>query len=179
MLAVSLLNPDVIFECHYRENLEWEKNKVANYFDGFEYSGAWFKQIDFVFNGKHEKVDVQIYGYDDNIIPNDGKNAFLNFVNNVDNNLSKIGEKVLEYYQNKKEELGHNLTENSSYTDYRSATDILSTVHLIGITIPDQDDFIGDAVFLVFNCDWDKESGLGIRLIGNKIEDIGGQDIAL
>lgn len=148
-------------------------------FEGFEYDGAWFKEIDLTFNGKFEKVDVQINGYGENEIPNGGKEAFLYILNAIEQFAHKIGDAALKYYQDRKKELGYECPENSSFPNYKNASDILSVLHLKGITIPDQEDYTDKAVFLVFDCAWDKENGIGIRIVGDKIEEIGGQDIAL
>lgn len=86
---------------------------------------------------------------------------------------------MLKYYQNKKKELGYECSENPSFPNYENASDILGALHLTGITIPDQEDYTNKAVFLVFDCAWDKENGIEIRIMGDKIEEIGGQDIAL
>lgn len=152
---------------------------MENCFEGFEYDGAWFKEIDLTFNGKLEKVDVQINGDDENEIPNDGKAAFLYILSTMEQFVHKIGDAVLKYYRDRKKEFGCECLKNPSWLNYKNAADILKAIHLRGITIPDQDDYTGKAVFLVFDCDWDKENGIGIRMIGDKIEEIGGQDIAL
>ena len=36
-----------------------------NMFDGFEYCGAWYKNMPINFANKTSDVDVQIYGYDE------------------------------------------------------------------------------------------------------------------
>ena len=46
------------------------------------------------------------------------------------------------------------------------------------ITIPNQQRFI-KGVFLVYDCSWDIEEGLGIRIVDGQIIRVGNQGIAL
>ena len=90
-----------------------------------------------------------------------------------------IAEAVFKYYQERREELGYSDEMNIDYPEIREATSILDMLTLIGITIPDQDGYTEEAVSLVFNCTWDKENGVGICFVGQNIEEVGFQDIAL
>ena len=150
-----------------------------NIFDGFEYYGAWFKKMSVIFSGAEVEVDIQINGYDDEEIPAEGKSALLLFLNSLDKYLPIILEGIFEYYQCKREELGYDIEKNSDYPEFNNHDQILKTIQLIGITVPDQDDYSEHAVFLVFNCNWDKENGIGMCLVGDTIEEVGNQGIAL
>lgn len=152
---------------------------MNNVFDGFEYYGAWFKKMRVTFAGAEVEVDVQINGYDEEEIPDKGKSALISFLDNMDKSISTILEGILEYYQGKREELGYTIEKNSEYPEFKNCNQILETLQLIGITVPDQDEYSERAVFLVFNCNWDQENGIGICLVGDAIEEVGIQGIAL
>lgn len=152
---------------------------MDNIFDGFEYYGAWFKKMSITFAGVCVDVDVRINGYDEEEIPAKGKSALISFLDDIDKYLSVILEGVFEYYQNRRKELGYDIENNSEYPDFKEHDQILKTLQLIAITVPDQDDYCNRAIFLVFNCDWDKENGVGVCLVGDTIEEVGFQDIAL
>ena len=148
-------------------------------FENYEYNGAWYGTEKVDFNGQSIEVDVQIDGYDDSMIPESGKNAFLDFLNILNHNTAKISEAVFQYYCERREELGFADEVNADYPAVSKPEEILKMITLIGITVPDQEAYDEVAVSLVFNCTWDKENGLGICFIGEDIEDIGFQDIAL
>ena len=147
--------------------------------NGFEYYGAWFKKMNVKFNSKDYEVDIQINGYDEEELPETGEDAFVSFMNRIDTIPSIIGDAVLDYYKNKREELGYDVETNEDYPDYRDANSVLDTLKLIGITIPAQDDYDERAIFLVFDCSWDVENGVGVCIIGNSVEEVGPQGIAL
>lgn len=148
-------------------------------FENYEYNGAWYGMEKVDFNGQRFDVDVQIDGYDESIIPESGKNALLDFLNNLNNYTAKIAEAVFKYYCARRDELGYSDEVNADYPALSKPKEILKRITLIGITVPDQEDYDEAAVSLVFNCTWDQENGVGICFIGEDIDDIGFQDIAL
>lgn len=152
---------------------------MDNIFDGFEYYGAWFKKMSITFAGICTEVDVQINGYDEDEIPENGKAALISFWDDINNFPSVVGEGVLKYYQNRRNELGYDSEGDLDYPEFNEYGEILQTLQLIGITVPDQEDYSDRAIFLVFNCSWDKENGVGVCLLGDTIEEVGFQSIAL
>jgi len=148
-------------------------------FDNYEYDGAWFGREKVSFNGHIYEVDVQIDSDDEEVIPENAKEVLSDFVNEIENYTSNIAESVLEYYNDRREELGYSEEYNADYPEVDTTKQILDMLSLIGITIPDQDDYDDTAVSLVFNCTWDKENGVGVCLEGGEVEDVGFQDIAL
>ncbi len=148
-------------------------------FENYKYNGAWYGTEKVDFNGQSFDVDVQIDGYDESMIPESGKNAFLDFLNKLNNYTVKIAEAVFQYYCEMRDELGYSDEVNVDYPSLSKPKEILNMITLIGITVPDQDDYDEEAVSLVFNCTWDKENGVGICFIGEDIDDVGFQDIAL
>lgn len=152
---------------------------MSDFFDGFEYYGAWFKKMTITFAGADVEVDIQINGYDEEEIPEKGKDALVSFLENTDKSLSIILEGILGYYQCRRTELGYDIEINSEYPDYKNCDQIIKSIQLIGITVPDQDDYPESAVFFVFTCNWDKENGVGVCMVGDTVEEVGFQGIAL
>lgn len=148
-------------------------------FENYIYNGAWYGTEKVEFNGQSFDVDVQIDGYDESIIPESGKSVFLNFLHKLNGYTAKIAEAVFQYYCVRREELGYSDEFNADYSAISKSEEILKMITLIGITVPDQDDYDEAAVSLVFNCTWDKENGVGICFIGEDIDDVGFQDIAM
>lgn len=148
-------------------------------FENYEYNGAWYGREKLEFNGQSFDVDVQIDGYDENIIPESGKIVLMDFLNKLNGYTEKIAEAVFQYYCVRREELGYSNEFNADYPALSKSEEILKMITLIGITVPDQDDYDEAAVSLVFNCTWDKENGVGLCFIGEDIDDVGFQDIAV
>lgn len=148
-------------------------------FDNYEYDGAWFGNETVTFNGQQFYVDVQIDGYDEIVIPESSKNALLNFLDKLNSYIPKIQEAVFEYYCELRDRLGYDVEVNDDYPDLSNSEEILNMITLIGITVPDQDDYDEDAISLVFDCTWEVEHGLGICFIGDDINEVGFQDVAL
>ena len=148
-------------------------------FNNYEYDGAWFGNETVNFNGKDFYVDVQIDDYDDVMVPECSQKALLNFLDNLNGYLPKIKEAVFEYYCELRAELGYDVEVDDDYPEVSSSDEILNMITLVGITVPDQDDYDDEAVSLVFDCTWDAENGLGICFIGDDIDEIGFQDVAL
>lgn len=149
-----------------------------NIFDGFEYCGAWYKNMRINYANSDVDVDIQINGYDEVEMPESGKEALISFLEDMDETLEDVLDGIFEYYREVREEFIED-DDSDEYPDYSDSREILDTLKLIGITVPDQDDYDDRAIFLVFDCDWDKENGVGVCLIGKSVEEVGDQGIAL
>ncbi|GAB1764605.1 hypothetical protein PMEGAPL125_10250 [Priestia megaterium] len=70
-------------------------------------------------------------------------------------------ESILDYYKQKRYELGYDVEFNEKYPLIETATKILEKITLAGIFVPDHDlnDFLD--IGLTFDCTWDVENGLG------------------
>ncbi len=148
-------------------------------YEDLEYNGAWFGKLDIVFNSIKCNIDLQIDGYDETCVPESGKEALESFLDCMHSLEPHIGDETLKYYKKLRRQLGYDVDENSDYPLVESSSSIMDMISLVGIIIPDQDDYEERTVALAFNCSWDKENGLGICFEGNKIADIGYQDVAL
>ncbi len=113
------------------------------------------------------------------MIPENAKEVLADLLNNMENYTSKVADSILDYYNDRRDELGYSDEENPDYPEIDTAEEILDMVSLIGITVPDQDDYDDTAFSLVFDCTWDKENGVGVCLEGGEVDDVGFQDIAL
>ena len=145
----------------------------------YEYDGAWFGKEKVSFNGRVYEVDVQIDSDDEDMIPENAKEVLTDLLNNMENYTSQVAESILDYYNDRRDELGYSDVENPDYPEIDTAEEILDMVSLIGITVPDQDDYDDTAFSLVFDCTWDKENGVGVCFEGGEVEDVGFQGIAL
>lgn len=147
-------------------------------YDKFTYNGAWYAEENIEFDGRDCDVDIQIYGYDEEIIPESSKKALDYFCDNMNSYFEKIAEKVYEYYSERLLELGVLMGTEGDHV-FSTKEEILKSLKLVGVTVPDQDDYDEMAISLVFNCTWDEENGVGVCFVGQEIDEVGTQDIAL
>lgn len=86
---------------------------------------------------------------------------------------------ILDYYKQKRHELGYDVSMNEAYPFIETIHQLIEQLTLVGITIPY--DFLreGRDLGLSFDCTWDEENGLGVRLINEKVEEVGYQDVAM
>lgn len=80
---------------------------------------------------------------------------------------------ILEYYKGKRNELGYDKIFNKSYPRIKSTDDLLEHISLVGIKIHYANVFGGRSVGLSFDCTWDAENGIGVRLNNEQVIDIG------
>jgi len=86
---------------------------------------------------------------------------------------------IVDYYNQKQHELGNDSGLNEHYLLIKTADQILDMITLDGIVVPYADIFEGRDIRMTFNCTWDMENGLGIRLLNEKVVEVGYQDVAI
>ena len=88
-------------------------------------------------------------------------------------------EPILEYYKQKRKELGYDIELNKNYPEIKSTKELLNYITLVGIKVPYADIYGGRSIGISFDCSWDEENGLGLRLNNEEVIDVGYQDIAI
>lgn len=142
----------------------------------FKYDSAWFGKLDYDFgNIKSKTLDIQIDAYDINESLERAKKILKDFFENWSIIKTEIIEKIYEYYNEKRKQLGYDIELNEFYPNVNDKYEITNMIEIIGITIPSDVYECG----IVCNCTWEEEHGLGIRLVNNKVVEIGEQGIAL
>ena len=80
---------------------------------------------------------------------------------------------ILDYYKQERKELGYDIEVNENYPLVETANEILEMISLDGIVVPYAGIFDGRDIGITFNCTWDTENGLGIRLLNEKVTEVG------
>lgn len=142
----------------------------------FEYKGAWYGEA--ADELSNNKITVKISSGDSKAIPDESKEALEWFTENHEAMQDELLEKILEYYCDERINLGYDTEENEDFPSVSSTDEIADMIAFRAITIPDQKRF-KRGVFLVYDCSWDAEEGLGIRIVDGQITAIGDQGIAL
>lgn len=86
---------------------------------------------------------------------------------------------ILDYYKQTRHELGYDIEVNENYPLVETTDQILEMISLDGIVVSYADIFEGRDIGITFNCTWDTENGLGLRLLNEKVTEVGYQDVAI
>lgn len=86
---------------------------------------------------------------------------------------------ILDYYKPKRSELGYDVSYNEKYPLIESNDKLLESIMLVGIFVPSARRFEGRYIGLTFDCTWDQENGLGLRLLDEAVIDVGYQDVVI
>ncbi|PHB57668.1 DUF2004 domain-containing protein [Bacillus wiedmannii] len=144
-------------------------------FNNYDWIG--YKNIEFF--GNEVKVALIVRGEDDGHFEKEQYTAHNFLIERWLQLQQSILESILDYYKQKRYELGYDVEPNESYPLIETATQILEKITLVGIFVPDNDliDFLD--IGLIFDCTWDMENGLGLCLMKGEVTEVGYQDVVL
>jgi len=150
-------------------------NTVFGELEFNDYDWVGYINIDFFRNKGN--VALIVRGEDDGQFEDEQYQAFDRLIENWKLLQQSILKSILDYYQQKRHELGYDIETNENYPLIETTDQILEKVTLVGIFVPDNDlnEFLD--IGLTFDCTWDKENGLGLCLIEGEVTEVGYQDI--
>lgn len=105
--------------------------------------------------------------------------AYQSLIKNWDDLQPSLLQSILDYYKQKRHELSYDIRLNEDYPLVETTDKILDMITFDGIVVPYADIFEGRDIRITFNCTWDIENGLGIRLLNEKVIEVGYQDVAI
>ena len=117
------------------------------------------------------------YSEKDEILDNQ-KIAFDMFIKKSKELEISILDEILLYYNKIKHQYGYDAENNDDYPYIKDSKELISMIDLFGITLPYPENSNDRCISLVFNCTWDLENGVGVRLSNEKVIEVGFQDIA-
>ncbi|MFE4760527.1 MULTISPECIES: DUF6985 domain-containing protein [Bacillus] len=144
-------------------------------FNNYDWIG--YKNIEFF--GNEVKVALIVRGEDDGQFEEEQYMAYNFLIERWQQLQQSILEPILDYYKQKRYELGYDVESNENYPLIETVTQILEKITLAGIFVPDNDliDFLD--IGLTFDCTWDMENGLGLCLVKGEVTEVGYQDVVL
>ncbi len=86
---------------------------------------------------------------------------------------------MLDYYKQKRYEIGYDDTFNENYPLIETIDQLLDRISLVGISVLYAKSLEGRYIGLSSDCTWDTENGLGILLINEKVAKVGHQDVTM
>lgn len=152
---------------------------INEVFGEIEFDYTWYKEEEILFNEKKEEIVLLIAGDEDGEFEQGQYEAYTIFRDKWHTIQKNILPSILEYYNARREELGYDVEINTDYPYIENENVLLKHITLVGVKVPYADIYGGRSIGLSFDCSWDDENGLGIRLNNEEVIDVGFQDIAI
>lgn len=144
----------------------------------FEYNGAWYGDNTLTIGNKPINVSIMIFGRDQEKIPEESKEILEWYLDNCESLQDEVLNKIMDYYCDYRRQIGYDIEENEDYPLVSDISQISKMISFTSITIPNQKKF-NKGVFLTFDCSWDEENGVGVRIVEGHVVEVGYEDIAL
>ena len=148
-------------------------------FGELEYDYIWFKEITIKFLKEDIKIALMVNGDEDGEFEDEQYLAYKKLMENWNDIQEDILNKILEYYNLSREELGYSIDSNKDYPNIDNINQIAKKINLVGIIIPYSGAYDGRECGLTFECTWDNENGIGVYLVDEQIIEVGYQDIVM
>ncbi|MDF4756151.1 DUF2004 domain-containing protein [Vibrio parahaemolyticus] len=148
-------------------------------FGEIEYNYAWAKCMPITFIGNVTEIDLMIDGEEDGEFSEKQYASYNSLIQNWGHLQQSILQPILDYYKQKRHELGYDVSYNENYPLIETIDQLLERIRLVGIYVPSARRFEGRYIGLTFDCTWDMENGVGIRLINEEVARVGYQDVAI
>ena len=148
-------------------------------FGELEYDYGWAKDTIIHFFGKEIEIALMIDGEEDGKFDEEQYIAYHALMNNWDNIEPVLLQSLLDYYIQKRHELGYDIEVNENYPQIETTNQLLEMITLVGIVVPYGDIHEDRDIGITFDCMWDTENGLGFRLLNEKVTEVGYQDVAI
>lgn len=152
---------------------------IDSIFGELEYNYIWSRNIIIDFLGKERKISLMINGDDDGIFEEEQYIAYTSFMKEWESLQEQTLQQILNYYKEKRHELGYDVEENKKYPLIESVEQLLQHINLVGIVIPYSGAYDGRECGLTFDCTWDSENGIGVCFVNEKVIEVGYQDIVM
>ncbi|MDF2084843.1 DUF6985 domain-containing protein [Bacillus pseudomycoides] len=148
-------------------------------FGELDYQYKWLGYRTVKFLGKDIEIALLVGGTEDGEFDEGQYAAYNSLIHNWEQIQHSILHSILDYYKQKRHELGYDVAFNEEYPLIETVDQLIEHIILVGISVPY--DFLreGRDIGISFDCSWDEENGLGVRLINEKVDEIGYQDVAV
>ena len=148
-------------------------------FGELEYGQIWTKDTIIHFLGKEAEIALIIDGEEDGKFDEDQYTAYQSLMQNWEQLQYSFLQPIINYYQQKRHELGYDIEFNEHYPLVETTDHLLEMITLVGIIVQYADIYEGRDIGITFDCTWDIENGLGLRLLNEKVIGVGYQDVAI
>ena len=141
-------------------------------------SHNWYGKIKLDDPDVKKEISVAISPADDYSLPDSGK-AFLEFfLENYPKYKQILLEAILEYYQDRRDEYGIDDPNDPDMPEVNDVNTIKTMITFTGMKVRKEKRFGKNAFGFFFDCTWDPEEGIGIRMSEFNVDKIGIEGIA-
>ena len=148
-------------------------------FGELEYNYGWSRDTTIDFCGKQAEIALMVKGQEDGKFDEEQYTAYNSLMQNWEQIHQRFLQPILDYYQEKRHELGYDIEFNEDYPLIETNDQLLEKITLVGIVVPYAGSFEGRDIGITFDCTWDMENGLGLRLVNEKVTEVGYQDVTI
>lgn len=148
-------------------------------FGQLEYNYGWVKYINIEFYGKEVDIALMVKGEEDGKFDEEQYIAYESLMQKWNGLQQDFLRGILDYYNQERQELGYDIEMSENYPEIEDANQLLNMITLVGIVIPYGDIYDERDIGITFDCTWDKENGLGLRLLDEQVTEVGYQDVAI
>lgn len=148
-------------------------------FGELEYNYGWVRYTTIEFCGKEAEIALMVKGEEDGKFDEEQYIAYKSLMQNWGQLQQGFLQAILDYYKQERQELGYDIEVNENYPQIESTNQLLEMITLVGIVVPYGDIYEGRDIGVTFDCTWDIENGLGIRLLNERVTEVGYQDVAI
>ncbi|MGE6230385.1 DUF6985 domain-containing protein [Paenibacillus chitinolyticus] len=148
-------------------------------FGELEYDYAWFKDTVIEFCGKQFEISLSVSGEKDGKFLEKQYIAYQSFIKNWEQIQQNILQSLLDYYIQKRHELGYDVSFDENYPLIETIDQLLERISLVGVSVLYTKSLEGRYIGLSFDSTWDEENGLGVLLINEEVARVGYQDVAM
>ncbi|WP_342477539.1 DUF2004 domain-containing protein [Paenibacillus sp. FSL H7-0350] len=148
-------------------------------FGELEYHYVWSKDFTIEFFGEQVNVAVMVDGEEDGEFSGKQYASYNTLIEYWREIQQSILTPILNYYKEKRSELGYDVSYDENYPLIETNDKLLENIELVGIYVPAAKRVEARSIGLTFDCTWDEENGIGIRLINEEVAGVGYQDVAI
>ncbi|WP_313636994.1 DUF6985 domain-containing protein [Paenibacillus sp.] len=148
-------------------------------FGELEYNYGWVRYTTIEFCETEANIALMVDGDDDGEFSEKQYASYHSLIEDWGHLQQSVLQPILDYYQQKRFELGYDVSYNENYPIIDTVDELLKNIRLVGIYVPSARRFEGRYIGLTFDCIWDAENGVGIRLIDEEVAKVGYQDVAI
>ncbi|OKP94385.1 DUF2004 domain-containing protein [Paenibacillus sp. P46E] len=148
-------------------------------FGELEYDYVWFKDTVIEFCGKQFEIFFSVSGEKNGEFLDKQYIAYQAFIKSWEKIQQNILQPLLDYYNQKRHELGYDVSFNENYPFIETIDQLLERISLVGISVLYTKSLEGRYIGLSFDSTWDEENGLGVLLMNEEIARVGYQDVAM
>lgn len=123
--------------------------------------------------GSEKTIEAQIQPDQKHEIPESGKETLEFFLDNYSKYKQFLLEAIFEYYQDCRDEWGATEPDDELYPEVKDMNKMYDMVSLNTVTVYDEADYGERIIGLFYDCSWDEEEGMGIRIaLGSNVSEV-------